>query len=252
MPEVRTFRSLEQLSRAAAEHFVMRARGRAMRGRIFAAALSGGKTPQAFLKLLASPKFSARLPWEDTHVFQVDERCVPPDDPQSNYRMIRESLLAPVPAAAAHFHRLKAEKPDREAASAEYAAEIGKTLAPASGQAPRFDLIFLGMGPDGHTASLFPGSRALAERGRWVCPNYVEKLQAHRLTLTFPVLNAASEVVFLVSGPDKAEALRQVLEGPRNPELYPAQGVDPVNGKVTWLVDDAAARLLSAAHRGAI
>src|SRR5512146_2919558 len=233
MPEARTFPTLEELSRAAAEHFVALARRRAMRGRIFSVAPSGGKTPQTFLKLLAGPGFSARLPWENTHLFQVDERCVPPDDAQSNYRMIRESLLAPVPAAAAHFHRLKAEQPDREAASAEYAMEIEKTLAPAPGQAPRFDLIFLGMGPDGHTASLFPGSRAVAERGRWVCPNYVEKLQAHRLTLTFPVLNAASEVVFVVSGLDKAEALRQVLEGPRNPELYPAQGVNPVEGKVT-------------------
>lgn len=251
MTEVRTFPRLEELSRAAAEYFVSLACLRALERRIFSVALSGGKTPQTFLKLLASPEFSARIPWENTHLFQVDERCVPPDHPQSNYGMIREALLSQVPGAAAHFHRMKAGQPDREAASAEYAVEMEKTLAPAKGQAPRFDLIFLGMGPDGHTASLFPGSSALAERSRWVCPNFVEKLQAHRLTLTYPVLNAASEVVFVVSGPDKAEALRQVLEGPRNLDLYPAQGARPKEGKITWLVDAAAARLLSAARRGA-
>ena len=247
---IQTFPRLEELSRAAAERFASLACRRALERRIFSVALSGGKTPQTFLKLLASPEFSVRIPWENTHLFQVDERSVPPGDPQSNYRMIREALLSPVPSAAAHFHRMKAEEPDREAASAEYARELEKTLAPAKSKAPRFDLIFLGMGPDGHTASLFPGSSALAESGRWVCPNYVEKLQAHRLTLTFPVLNAASEVVFVVSGADKAEALRQVIEGPRNLDLYPAQGVHPEEGKITWLVDDAAARLLSAARRG--
>jgi 6-phosphogluconolactonase len=248
---IRTFARLEALSRSAAEHFVMAASARAVEGSMFSAAFSGGKTPQMFLKLLATPEFSGRIPWERTYIFQVDERCVPPDDPQSNYGMIREALLLQAPGAAAHFHRMKAEQADREAASAEYAAEIGKTLSPAPGQAPRFDLIFLGMGPDGHTASLFPGTSALAERKRWVCPNYVAKLQAHRLTLTFPVLNAASEVVFVVSGADKADVLRQVIEGPRNSDLYPAQRVDPTEGKVTWLVDDAAARLLSAARRGA-
>lgn len=251
MPELRTFSNLDELSHAAAKLFASLACQRAVQRRVFSAALSGGDTPRTFLKLLAGAEFSARIPWENTHLFQVDERCVPPDDTQSNYRMIREELLSPVPQAAAHFHRMKAEQPDRDAASAAYAAEIAKTLAPAAGEPPRFDLIFLGMGPDGHTASLFPGTRAVAERARWVCPNYVEKLQMHRLTLTFPVLNAASEVVFVVSGPDKAEALHQVLEGARNRELYPAQGVNPVDGKVTWLVDTAAARLLSPARRGA-
>jgi len=249
--KIRTFPTLEELSRAAADHFAALARRRALGKQIFSVAISGGKTPQAFLSLLASPEFSGGIPWENTHIFQVDERSVPPDHPQSNYRMIRESLLAAVPSAAAHFHRMKAEQQDRDAASEEYAAELGNTMMPAEGQAPRFDLIFLGMGPDGHTASLFPGSKAIAERSRWVCPNYVEKLQAYRLTLTFPVLNAASEVVFVVSGPDKAEALRQVLEGPRNLDHYPAQGVHPEHGKATWLVDDAAARLLDTAQRSA-
>jgi 6-phosphogluconolactonase len=249
--KIRTFPDLEELSRAAAEHFAALACQRAQEKGLFSVALSGGKTPQTFLKLLASPELSGRIPWENTRIFQVDERCVPSDHPESNYRMIRELLLAAVPSAAANFHRMKADQQDREAASEEYAQVLEETLAPAKGRAPRFDVIFLGMGPDGHTASLFPGSSALAERSRWVCLNYIEKLQAHRLTLTFPVLNAASEVVFLVSGPDKAEALRQVIEGPRNPEHYPAQGVQPEEGKVTWHVDAAAARLLSAARRSA-
>lgn len=247
---IQTFPRLEALSRGVAEHFVVAAAACAVEGRIFSVALSGGKTPQTFLRLLASPEFSSRIPWGITHIFQVDERCVPPDDPQSNYGMIREALLARVPGVEARFHRMKAEQRDLDAASADYAEEIERTLVPAAGQAPRFSMIFLGMGPDGHTASLFPGSTAVAERKRWVCPNYVEKLRAHRLTLTYPVLNAACEVVFVVSGPDKSYALREVLEGPRDVERYPAQGVYLEEGKTTWLVDDAAVTLLSAARRG--
>ena len=246
---VQTFPGLEELSRAAAARFTGLARERGQQGKVFSAALSGGTTPQKFLELLASPEFSQRVPWESVHLFQVDERCVPPDDLQSNYRMIRGSLLGPAPGAAANFHRMKAEQEDRDAASAEYAADMAKALAPAEGRAPRFDLIFLGLGPDGHTASLFPGSAALAESSKWVCPNYVEKLKTHRLTLTYPVLNAAREIVFLVSGSGKAEILRQVMEGPRNAESYPAQGVQPAEGSVTWYVDGPASRLLNPRHR---
>ncbi len=252
MSEVRvqTYSNLEALSRAVAEQFVALARQRTGEQQKFSVALSGGKTPQPFLKLLASPEFSRRIPWENMNIFQVDERCVPPDHQESNYRMLREALLDPVPEAAAHFHRLQAEQEDLDAASAAYAQELKKTLAPPRGKAPRFDLIMLGMGPDGHTASLFPHSDALGERGGWVCPNYVEALQAYRLTLTYPVLNAASEIVFMVSGSDKANALRQVLEGPRDTDHYPAQEVHPENGRATWFVDDAAACLLSSAYRG--
>jgi 6-phosphogluconolactonase len=253
MSEVRiqTYPNLETLSRAVAEQFVAMARRCTSEQQIFSVALSGGKTPQTFLKLLASPEFSARIPWENTHIFQVDERCVPPNHPESNYGMIREALLSQVPGAATHFHRMKAEQEDLDAASAEYAQELKKTLPPAKGKAPRFDLIMLGMGPDGHTASLFPGSGAVAEKEWWVCPNYVEELQAYRVTLTYPVLNAASETFFVVSGSDKANVLRQVLEGPGNQDLYPAQGVRPEEGRVAWFVDEAAARLLSSTRRGA-
>lgn len=245
---IRTFPGLEELGRAAAVRFSELARQRAQQGKVFSVALSGGTTPRTFLGTLATPEFSQRITWEGVHLFQVDERCVPPDHPQSNYRMIRGALLGPVPGAAESFHRMQAEQEDRDAASAEYAEEIKKALAAVEGGLPRFDLILLGLGSDGHTASLFPGSAALAESSRWVCPNYVEKLQMHRLTLTYPVLNAASEIVFLVAGSGKAEILRQVLEGPHDPEHYPAQGIHPTEGSVSWYLDRQAAHLLGTGH----
>jgi 6-phosphogluconolactonase len=241
---IRTFQGLEELSRVAAERFAEVSRERGQQGRVFSAALSGGTTPQTFLEILAQPEFSQRIQWDNVHLFQVDERCVPPGDPQSNYRMISRALLGQVAGVADNFHRMKAEQADREAASEEYAAEIKQALSPPDGGLPRFDLIFLGLGPDGHTASLFPASTALAENAKWVCPNYVEKLRTYRLTLTYPVLNAASEIVFLVSGSGKAEVVRQVLEGPSKPEQYPAQGVCPAAGSVIWYLDKAAAHLL--------
>ena len=241
---IEVFPDLAELSRAAALRFTELARESNREGKVFAAALSGGSTPQMFLEMLAEPEFAQRITWENVHLFQVDERCVPPDNLQSNYRMIRSSLLIKVAGAAESFHRMKAEDEDRDAASAEYEDEIREILAPAGGALPRFDLVFLGLGPDGHTASLFPGSPALEESRRWVCPNYVEKFQMHRLTLTYPILNAAREVVFLVSGASKAEILRQVLEGPRDRNRLPAQGIEPVDGSLVWYVDKAAAQLL--------
>ena len=242
--KIQIFPDLEAVSRAAAVRFTELARERVQQGKILTAALSGGSTPRTFLGILANPEFSQRIPWESVHLFQVDERCVPPDHLQSNYRMIHSSLLRPVPSAADNFHRMKAEQEDRDGACMEYAAEIANVLGPARGCTPRFDLVLLGLGPDGHTASLFPGSAALAENTKWVCPNYVEKLQMHRLTLTFPVLNAAHEIVFLVAGTGKGEILRQVLEGPRDPKRLPAQGIQPAEGSVTWYLDRAAASLL--------
>ena len=243
-PNIQIFPGVEDLSRAGAARFAELARERVQQGKEFTVALSGGEMGRALLEALANPEFSQRIQWDSVHLFQVDERCVPPDDIQSNYRMIRETLLRPVPGAAHNFRRMKAEQDDRDAASAEYEAEIRSVLAPPEGALPRFDLLFMGLGPDGHTASLFPGSAALDESSRWVCPNYVEKLQMYRMTLTYPVLNAASEVLFLVSGTGKAEILRHVLEGPRDPKHFPAQGIEPAEGSVTWYVDHAAARLL--------
>ena len=243
-PEVRVFPNLEELSWHAASRFEQLAKRRIAEGHIFAAALSGGSTPRRLYQLLASVPFSDRIPWRSVHLFQVDERCVPPDHADSNYRMVREALLTNGLVPAPNFHRMAAELPDREQAARQYAEELARILKPQAGDWPRLDLALLGMGPDGHTASLFPGSAALEEQSRWVAPNYVEKLNAYRLTLTFPVLNAAAEIIFLVAGADKAEALRQVLDASSAAEKFPAQRVRPAEGQVRWYVDEAAARLL--------
>jgi 6-phosphogluconolactonase len=242
--EIRIFPSLEDLSRQAATDFAERARARHALGRSFSAALSGGATPRRLYELLASPPISSRIDWNKAHLFQVDERCVPPDDTQSNFRLIREALLRRVALPAANFHRMAAEQADREGATRAYAAEIARVLKPRADAPPRFDWVLLGMGTDGHTASLFPGSRAVQERTEWVRPNFVEKLGAWRITLTLPVLNAAARVVFLVSGGEKAETLARVLEGPAMPEELPAQAVEPREGTVAWYVDEAAAGVL--------
>ena len=224
-PEVRVFPNLEELSWHAASRFEELAKRRVAEGHIFAAALSGGSTPRRLYQLLASVPFSDRIPWRSVHLFQVDERCVPPDHADSNYRMVREALLTNGLVPAPNFHRMAAELPDREQAARQYAEELARILKPQAGDWPRLDLVFLGLGSDGHTASLFPGSAALDEQSRWVAPNYVEKLNAYRLTLTFPVLNAAAEIIFLVAGADKAEALRQVLDASSAAEKFPAQRV---------------------------
>jgi 6-phosphogluconolactonase len=241
--EVRRFADLGELSRAAAERFVELANQSVQARGWFATALSGGSTPRRLLELLASRDYSARVPWPQVHLFQVDERPVPTDHPESNYRMIREALLDHAPLPAANFHRMAADSHDLDEAARDYADEIARVLSPAAGEFPRFDLILLGMGPDGHTASLFPASPALAEEKRWVRPNYVEKFRVSRLTLTFPVINAAAEVMFLIAGQDKAAVLKQVLEGGAREATYPAQRIRPA-GKLSWYVDAAAASLL--------
>ena len=242
-PEIRVFPNLEELSLAAARRFEEIANLHVAQKKTFSAALSGGSTPKRLYQLLAGP--GHRIPWEHVELFQVDERCVPPDHPDSNYKMIREALLDHVPIPASNFHRMTAENPDRDEAARKYAQEIAQVLKPAKGEWPRLDLVFLGMGPDGHTASLFPGSEALSERVLWVRPNFSARMGNFRLTLTLPVLNSASEVIFLISGADKAETLRQVLEGPPQHSQLPAQSVQPVQGRLNWFLDQAAARLLA-------
>ena len=244
--EIRIFDGLEPLSWAAATRLEEQARVKAIEKKPFSVALSGGSTPKLLFELLASPTFQGRVRWSNLQLFQVDERCVPPDDPQSNYRMIRHALLESVPLPAENFHRMAAERPDREQAAREYAEELGRVLHPAPGEWPRLDLIFLGMGPDGHTASLFPGSAALNERTAWVTPNFAAQLNSFRLTLTLPVLNAAAHVIFLVAGADKAETLRQVLEGPEG--RFPAQLIQPARGRLSWFLDESAAHLLKSSE----
>jgi 6-phosphogluconolactonase len=241
-PEIRIFEGLEPLSWAAATRLEEQARIKAIEKKALSVAVSGGSTPKLLFELLASPGFQGRIRWSNLQLFQVDERCVPPYDTQSNYRMIRQALLEAVPLPVENFHRMVAESADREQVAREYQDELARVLRPAPGELPRFDLIFLGMGPDGHTASLFPGSPALEERTAWVTPNFAAQLNSHRLTLTLPVLNAAAHIIFLVAGADKAETLRQVLEGPAG--HFPAQLIQPTNGRLSWFLDESASHLL--------
>jgi 6-phosphogluconolactonase len=179
--------------------------------------------------------------------FWSDERHVPPDDPESNYRMAKESLLSKVPIPAANVFRVAGENPDAVSAAAEYEQTLRKFFASGPREVPRFDLILLGLGPDGHTASLFPETTALAEKSRLVVANRVEKLKTTRITFTLPLLNAARSIAFLVSGTDKAGILKEILEGNAPGEKYPSKLVRPNDGDVIWFVDRAAASELSAA-----
>jgi 6-phosphogluconolactonase len=180
--------------------------------------------------------------------FWGDERHVSPADPDSNYRMADETMLSKIPVAAGNVFRIKAENPDAGAVAEAYEQTLRKFFALEPGQFPRFDLILLGMGPDGHTASLFPGTRALREKSRLVVANWVDKMKGSRISLTLPVLNAAAAVAFLVSGTDKAPALHAVLESEAPGEQYPAKLVRPSDGKLIWLIDRAAASQLSAGN----
>jgi 6-phosphogluconolactonase len=228
------------LYRAAADEFNRCAQvAIAQRGR-FAVALSGGNTPRGVYSLLASEHRA--LPWEKIFVFFGDERHVPPDDPESNYRMAAESLLTKVPIPADNVYRVAAEFPADSAAD-QYEREIRKFFQLQANAWPRFDLIFLGIGDDGHTASLFPGTEALKEMSRLVVANWVEKFRTYRITFTYPVLNHAAEVLFLVSGAGKAQILSEILT-PSRGQLYPAQAVQPEDGKLIWLLDQDAARKL--------
>lgn len=214
----------------------------AARGR-FMVALSGGSTPKGVHAVLSGDEYRTKIPWNHVHLFWGDERCVPPTHPESNYHMAEETLLAKIAIPARHIHRVPAELPPIEAASA-YEQTLREVFALSGGVLPRFDLIFLGMGADGHTASLFPGTPGVREDRRLVVAQYVKKLQAWRITLTPAVLNSAAQVVFLVSGADKAQTLKTVLHGPFEPERFPAQLVRPTQGAVLWLVDQAAAGAL--------
>jgi 6-phosphogluconolactonase len=244
--ELRRLTTPQDLFQAAAEE-VLRAATHAVaeRGR-FTIALSGGSTPRNMYTLIAA-NAATTLPWDRMFFFFGDERHVPPDDPDSNYRMANESLLAKVPVPPANVFRIPAENPDADAAAEIYEQTLRKFFGLAPGEFPRFDLILLGIGPDGHTASLFPETAALQEKTRLVVANWVEKLGTSRITLTLPVLNHARCVAFLVSGIDKAAALHEILEGKAPAEKYPSKLVQPSEGKLIWFVDRAAASELSTA-----
>ena len=239
--ELKIVTNAEALYRTAAEEFSHAAESAiAERGR-FCVALSGGNTPKgAYAELAAQKKDS--LPWEKIYVFFGDERHVPPEDSESNYRMARESLLSKVPIPEENVHRVLAELP-APAAAVQYEMDIRSFLHLPGGVWPRFDLIFLGLGDDGHTASLFPGSPALAESSRIVVANFVEKFNGYRITFTYPVLNHADKVIFLVSGRSKAQVVKEIFTS--REAAYPALGVRPENGKLLWIADKDAASLLA-------
>ncbi len=249
-------KSIDDLMRTTATGIVDAARAAVAERGVFTIALSGGATPQRLFEMLASPVVSGEVPWEDFQVFWGDERHVPPDHPDSNYRMAKEALLDRVPIPAQNTHRIPAELPNPSAVAAAYEDELKHAFdledgAPSNLHAamPRFDLILLGIGEDGHTASLFPHSPALAERTRLVVANPVEKLGTTRITLTLPVINNAERVWFLVTGGSKAKILHDVIEGPYTPDDLPSQYVNPTDGELLFLLDSTAAVDLSAGLR---
>ncbi len=244
--EIIVAENLEELSRTAARKFVELAQTKINAGHTFAVALAGGSTPKKLYELLADQNepFRRAVDWTKINFFWGDERCVAPDASESNYRMARESLLEPLGVAPANIHRFKSEL-DPAAAAADYEKVLrGFFDAPAK-SFPRFDLILLGMGADGHTASMFPQTEVLNEAEKSVAAPFVEKLAAFRLTLTPPTLNRAENIIFLVAGADKAVALREVLEGDAPPAEFPARLINPIDGKAFWLIDRAAAQKLT-------
>jgi 6-phosphogluconolactonase len=210
----------------------------------FTVALSGGSTPKGLFSLLAT-NYRDRLPWNKIFFFWGDERHVPPDNSESNYRMAHETLLSKVPVPATNVFRVPAENPDASHAAEEYEGTLREFFHTAPGTFPQFDLILLGMGPDGHTASLFPGTSSLQEKTKLVVATWVEKFKTYRITFTAPLINQAKIVMFLVAGSDKSSALKEVLEGHQSAELFPSKLIKPIKGRLIWLVDEAAAASLS-------
>ncbi len=239
--DLRILPDRDALFRAAAAEFVHKANAAiGSRGR-FTVALAGGSTPKGLYSLLAT---NTTLPWDKLYFFFGDERHVPPENPESNYRMAREALLSKAPICAQNVFRVPAENPNAAQAAEVYEKTLRQFFQPATAF-PRFDLILLGMGPDGHTASLFPGGKALQETSHWVISDWVEKFKTDRITLTLPVLNNAGVVMFLAAGEDKAETLKEVLEGQKPGDQFPSKLVRPTDGQLIWLVDRAAAKALS-------
>jgi 6-phosphogluconolactonase len=237
------------LSEEAAERFSTIAESAVAQAGRFTVALAGGSTPRPVYARLVTEPYRSRIPWRRTIVFWGDERCVPPDHPDSNYRMAEETLLRHLPVAPEGVYRMRGEDPEPARAASNYEQLLRAAFQLEAGAVPRFDLILLGMGGDGHTASLFPGSSALAERAHLVAAPYVERLLAYRLTLTLPVINAAAAILFLISGREKAEILRSVLDPSWSDNQIPARQVCPRDGRLIWLVDQAAASLLDRGSR---
>lgn len=241
-PEIEICSDADELALRAAALFSDLAEKSCQRSGRFTVALSGGSTPRRLFAILAAPPYAGTVPWSQVFFFWGDERCVPPNHPESNYRMARETLLSKVPVPPENVFRIPAEDHDPSRAAERYSTAIREFFAPSP---PLFDLVFLGMGADGHTASLFPDTNALEIDDRIAVANYVPKFQAWRITLTASTINAAHMIVFLVAGDDKSDALREVIEGEKRPRTFPSQLIVPTHGGLKWMIDRAAARLLS-------
>lgn len=241
MPDFQVLEDLSSIARAAADEFIVRANAAIILQGRFTVALSGGSTPKALHGELVkrSQQNPKLLDWSRVAVFFGDERHVPSDHPDSNFRMANETLLSKVPIAPENVYRIRCENPDASQAAIDYDADLSKAFQLEGRQFPRFDLILLGMGPDGHTASLFPGTKAVHEQGKRVSANWVPKLDTWRVTFTFPTINQAACVLVMIAGEDKAPALREV-RGQGSPEEYPVKYVKPLNGELLWMVSESA------------
>jgi 6-phosphogluconolactonase len=251
--EVRILADANSIAQTAAAEFLEAAQQAVSEKGSFSVALAGGSTPKALYGLLATnPLLQAKVPWSKIQFFFGDERHVPPTDEESNFRMAEEAMFGRAPVDPKQVHRIKGEKRNAAQAAEEYEQDLRASFRLQAGEFPRFDLVLLGMGPEGHTASLFPGPKALKEEHRLVVSNWVGKFYTDRITFTPPVLNNAARVIFMVHGEEKAPALKAVLEGPYEPEQLPAQMIQPKQGKVLWLVDPSAASMLVPKAKGAV
>jgi 6-phosphogluconolactonase len=244
--EIRILPDGAAIARRAAQEFVQAAADAVRTRGSFNVALAGGSTPKALYRLLVNDAaLRSQLPWDKMHVLFGDERHVPPDHPDSNFRMATEAMISKSPMKPEQVTRIKGEYPDAGQAALEYEKALREYFKLKDGEYPRFDLVLVGMGNEGHTLSLFPGTKALHADGRIAVRNWVGKLYAERITLTAPAASNAARVIFMVTGADKGPALKAVLEGPFEPEQLPAQLLRPKNGKLLWLVDTAAGSMLS-------
>lgn len=245
MQVIKIFQNPEELNLYAAVKFIAAGNAAIEQNGRYSVALAGGSTPKALYKLLASEELRTQLDWRKVFFFFGDERDVSIDSEESNFRMAYESILKPLEIQPENIFRWQTEFGNAEKTAENYAQTIKSFFDLSENEFPRFDLILLGMGEDGHTASLFPFSEGLRENEKIAVVNFVEKFNTNRLTLTFPVINNASNIVFLISGSAKADALREVLRGESQPEKFPSQNVNPKDGNLFWLVDREAATLLA-------